>query len=877
MPVTLPTFRIFVSSPGDVSEERVLAERTIRRLAEEYATVARIEGIFWEHEPLAATSTFQAQLVRPSEADVAVCILWARLGTRLPKDFRRKDGSAYESGTSFEFEDAAEGFRANGTPALLVYRKSSDPTVSLKDESVVVEMLRQRRALHEYLQRWFHNQEDGSLAAAFHPFDVPARFEELLDQHLRKLIERRWPAQAAGAHGLWRRDTPFRGLSRFDLEHAPIFFGRSRATADVLAGLRARAANPGSAFVLILGMSGSGKSSLARAGVIPLLTQSGVVPGHSTWERVIMQPTQAGAMATPLRALAKAWLERARGADSDPGEAGPVVSDDASSALAEALASDPASAVETLCRSHAPVAADVQVALVVDQLEEIFTMAAVTDDDRLAFVHVLSALCASGRFWCVATMRSDFYARCEALPPLVTLMEGQGQYHLLMPTAAELAQIIRFPVRMAGLRLEEDPGTGERLEDLLLSSTVGNPGSLPLLEFTLEELYKRRRDDGVLSLQAYRALGGVEGALATRAEEVFMALDAATRDTLPGVLRRLVFVDPAQGNAAVRRSASRDSFAHDESQQLISAFVSARLFVADRGEGGVPTVSVAHEALIRHWPRVQQWLQDDREFLATRARVETAASLWRAEGESPLFLMNAGRALRDAVSIVQQRRDDVDSSLARFVEFSWRVARRNRLIRYLLRGAVALGTMLFLASSYLQWQANQISRNEARVQREQLLKQSELFLPSALELEFPGDTLRPDQTRMLALLLAELRATDFRGTVFLQGHLGRFRVVRDPATQAVRLRGARDRCGAGQCEFYPTDGGERAAQARLQAALGGLASGLRQDGIDVQVAPLPINQPLEPYPDSTNVVAWNAAARRNHRVEVRLVPAESQR
>ncbi len=876
--MTLPTFRIFVSSPGDVNEERVLAERTIRRLAEEYATVARVEGIFWEHEPLAATSTFQAQLVRPSEADVAVCILWARLGTRLPKDFRRADGSAYESGTSFEFEDAADGFRLRGTPDLLVYRKSTDPTVSLKDESVVVEMLRQRRSLHEYLQRWFHNQEDGSLAAAFHPFDAPARFEELLDQHLRKLIERRWPAQAAiGARGLWRRETPFRGLARFDLEHAPIFFGRSRATADVLAGLRARAANPGSAFVLILGMSGSGKSSLARAGVVPLLTQSGVIPGVAVWETVIMQPAQAGVDGTPLRALAKAWLERVGPAASDGGPPAGMVSDSDVTALTAALARSPANAADLFWQARPPASDETQIALLVDQLEEIFTMAAVTAEDRLAFVSVLSALCGSGRFWCLATMRSDFYARCEELPPLVTLMEGQGQYHLLMPTAAELAQIIRFPVRMAGLRLEEDPDTGERLEDLLLGSTVGTPGSLPLLEFTLEELYKLRRDGGVLSLQAYRALGGVEGALATRAEGVFMALDVVTRATLPSVLRRLVFIDPAQGNAALRRSATRDSFANGDAQSLVSAFVSARLFVADSGEGGTPTVSVAHEALIRHWPRVQQWLKDDREYLATRARVESAASVWRSEGESPLFLMNAGRALRDAVAIVGQRRDEIDDGLIRFVEASWRAARRNRLVRNTLRGAVGVGVLFFLGSSYLQWQSNQTSRNEVRVQREQLLKQSELFLPSALELEFPGDTLRPDQTRMLALLLTELRATDFSGTVLLQGHLGRFQVVRDPVTQGMRLRGMRDRCGGSQCDFYPTLGGEAAALTNMEGALRELATTLQQDGIDVQVAPLPIGQPLEPYPDSTKVVAWNAAARRNHRVEVRLVPAESQR
>lgn len=865
--MTLPVFRIFVSSPGDVSEERVLAERTIRRLAQEYASVARIEGIFWEHEPLAATSTFQAQILRPSESDVAVCILWARLGTRLPSDFRRADGSAYESGTAFEFEDAAESFKARGTPALLVYRKTIEPTVSLKDEDTVLEMLRQRRSLQQYLQRWFHNQEDGSLAAAFHPFDAPARFEELLEQHLRKLIERRFSERLASpARETWQNEAPFRGLALFDVQHAPIFFGRSRATASVLANLRARA-EAGTAFVVILGMSGSGKSSLARAGVLPLLMQPGVIPGVARWESIVMRPTEAGVASSPIRALVTAWLGRAGRAAASESDVDSLVY-----ALGAAPENGPRHLLGADSAGDAP-----HIALVVDQLEEIFTMESVRSEERLAFVTLLSSLARSGRVWIVATMRSDFYARCEELPPLVKLMDQQGQYHLLTPSSAELAQIVRSPLRLAGLRLEEDATTGERLEDLLLGATVGNPGSLPLLEFTLEELYKRRCPDGLLTLDAYRSLGGVEGALATRAEEVFSSLDAEAQATFPTVLRRLVVIDPTRGDSAARRSAPLDAFTDASTRRLVSAFIDARLFVADRGEQGVATVTVAHEALIRHWPRVQEWLSSDREYLATRSRVEAAASLWRTEDESPLFLLRAGRALHEALDIVRQRREDLDDALVRFVDSSWRFSRRNRFVRLAIQVGAVAATLVFLASSYAQWQESQRSYREARLQRDQLLKQSEIFLPSALELEFPGDTLRPDQKAMLSLLLNELHAADFRGTLYLQGHLGRFLVVRDATAKALRLRSLRDDCVVVECAMYPAAGDDAVALTRLELALRTFGDSLRLDGIDVQIASLPTGEALEPYPDSARVAAWNAVARRNHRVEVRLVPAESQR
>ena len=117
--MSLPTLKVFVSSPGDVVPERQVAGRVLEQLAHEYSAIAHIEKVLWEHEPLLATEGFQTQIVRPSKTDIVLCILWSRLGTKLPPDTTRPDGSRDASGTEFEFEDAYETFKTNGSPDLL--------------------------------------------------------------------------------------------------------------------------------------------------------------------------------------------------------------------------------------------------------------------------------------------------------------------------------------------------------------------------------------------------------------------------------------------------------------------------------------------------------------------------------------------------------------------------------------------------------------------------------------------------------------------------------------------------------------------------------------------------------------------------------------
>jgi tetratricopeptide (TPR) repeat protein len=701
----IPKLTIFISSPGDVCEERTLVQRTIERLQSEYAGRVVLDPIFWEHEPLAATATFQDQIVRPGMADVTVSILWSRLGTRLPRNYTREDGSRYESGTEFEFEDAVASFREHGKPHLLVYRKTAIPLVSLEDEASLMERIEQKKKLDRFFARWFHDSEDGSLVAAFHEFETPGEFEQLVERHLHRLIDRLLPTVRTSkeiSRAVWSQGSPFRGLQTFDFDHAAIFFGRTRAIGEVLQALRQQA-DDGRAFVLILGMSGGGKSSLARAGVMPMLTQPGVIEGIGLWRRAVFRPSDV--RDNLFLGLAAALLSKSGLSlpDTSAEELAEVLRDSPKAAAALIKASLAAEAADHASECFGDRVPDARLALLVDQMEEMFTQDWVTDADREAFIGSLDALARGGRVWIIGTLRSDLYSRCAELPTLVTLKEGAGQYDLIPPTATEIGQIVRLPTRAAALRFEEDHSTNERLDDMLRDAAAARPELLPLLQFTLQELYERRTDDGMLTIEAYRELGGVEGSLARRAETVFLDLDQSIQESLPRVLDALIHVRRDAQDTIGRRRASIDDFDTPEARALLDAFVEARLFVTELDDENKASVLVTHEALLWHWPRVAEWVEQNRENLRVHRRLNTAAERWIREERSPDLLLPTGKPLEEArglvadeVKLTQVERAFLDASIAK--------AKRTQRLK---AGVVALLAVLAVVASGAAVVANQ--------------------------------------------------------------------------------------------------------------------------------------------------------------------------
>lgn len=655
--MAVQSLRIFVSSPSDVAEERVLVLRAIERLQRERLGHLELIPVLWEHEPLLASAGTQQQIPRPSDCDIVICILWARLGTRLPEALRRSDGSTYESGTAFEFEDALDGFQRQGRPDLLVYRKTTPPVLNLDRVEEVMERLEQKQALDRFMAKWFYDPEEGVGRTPFHPFTHSAQFEELVLKHLRKLCDRYMTdtagvaAVAAHVNRAWLEGSPYRGLDVFQPEHAAVFCGRTRAVGEILQAMRRQIVNH-RAFVLVIGNSGAGKSSLIRAGVLPLLTQPGVMEGIGLWRHAILRPSDStGDLADGLAAalLRPEALPELAADGTDAMELARLLRDTPATAAALIKGALSQAAAELQRRDQLDRQPEARLALVIDQMEEIFTLDRLTQEQRTNFIEVIDSLARSGRAIVLATLRSDLYPRVQELPALLDLKAGDGLYDLLPPMAAELGQMIREPAHAAGLSFEVHPETGLGLDDLLLNTSVAHPEMLPLLEFTLDALYEHRTARGVLTYAAYDELGGLDGAIAHQAERTFRQLRPEAQAGFARIFRHLVSLGSGEEDAVARQPARLDQlYAAPAGREFVEQFIEARLFTSGRADDGTPIVTVAHEALLRHWPRLQAWLQEDRELLRIKSRVQAAAARWDAEGRHIDLLLPDGKLLEEA-------------------------------------------------------------------------------------------------------------------------------------------------------------------------------------------------------------------------------------
>src|SRR5215468_8658694 len=314
----MKTIRVFVSSTGDVQKERHVAERVMRSIAAEFnlpvsdsysifQRLAEENGepenggpkaepdnhsplvlcpYFVEHQRSQLDAGYQGVMPNTAEFDLVICILWSRLGSLLAQTLRMPDGSAPASGTDCEIGWALDRAGKNrGVRQLRVYRNCSKPTPPLEPKEEREAFLRQWDSVQEFFARWEANSE-GDFAGVFNKYCNLREFEELFRGHFRDFLLGQVDQEASQKLlnrkvRRWK-SSPFRGLNVFDFEHAPIFHGRTRAIGEVLEALegQVRAQRP---FVLVVGASGSGKSSLVRAGVLPLLTQPETIEGIGLW------------------------------------------------------------------------------------------------------------------------------------------------------------------------------------------------------------------------------------------------------------------------------------------------------------------------------------------------------------------------------------------------------------------------------------------------------------------------------------------------------------------------------------------------------------------------------------------------------------------
>jgi conflict system STAND superfamily ATPase len=369
--------------------------------------------------------------------------------------------------------------------------------------------------------------------AAYDEYRSLEEFARRLEQSLRALLDRRVRALAAASRSTEEATwigAPFRGLQAFEFEHAAIFYGRDGLVAKAAEQLAGRA-REGSAFLLVSGASGSGKSSLVKAALVPRLMKPQRIQGAAFLRRATFRPADAGS--DVVCGLVEALTQKS--ADENVGLPELLAPGQDAAQLAAHLrvaADEPgfvfAAALGHLTRDGRIAGRllafeEAKLILVIDQLEELFAMSAVGAEDRRLFIRLLAGLARSGAVWVVATLRSDFWHRAAEIPELVALAEGSGRLDVSAPSQAELGDMIRKPAHAAGLYFAIHPDTGLGLDSILAEDAAAEPGVLPLLSFTLDEMYRRDIIAGggrVLAYATYEALGGLEGAIATRADEV---------------------------------------------------------------------------------------------------------------------------------------------------------------------------------------------------------------------------------------------------------------------------------------------------------------------------------------------------------------------
>jgi serine/threonine protein kinase/formylglycine-generating enzyme required for sulfatase activity len=475
--------------------------------------------------------------------------------------------------------------------------------------------------------------------------DPRARFASA-DALLVALEDTAVPPAAAGDPG----GNPYRGLAAFESAHASVFFGRRIEVRELVDRVQLEP------FVVVGGDSGTGKSSLCRAGVLPWLAE------HGGWSCVEVVPSR-----NPVRALAAALA--------------PWTGDD-EAALAEQLRHDPDAVARAIRRHAAGHASSPHRLLVfVDQLEELLTLSA-PREARVVAAAIAALAVRSPSLRVLATARSDFLSRLAMLPGLGDEM-ARGLYFLRPLGGDQIREAIVRPAAARGAVYES-----EVLVEELVAHAEHAPGGLPLLQFTLAELWDARDVSGrTIRAASLAALGGVAGALARHADRLLDGLRADEREAARRILLRLV---TGQGTRTRRPKAEllSDGAARDDERTALEALIRGRIVVASNAQDGA--YEIAHEALLTGWSTLRSWLTRDAADHAVRDRIEQAAAAWDR--------MDRGRDLlwgrRQLAEVRELDRAGLASRETAFLAASTRVLHARRAVGVGGAAALAIGAVI---------------------------------------------------------------------------------------------------------------------------------------------------------------------------------------
>ena len=499
---------------------------------------------------------------------------------------------------------------------------------------------------------------------------------------------------------------PYLGLAAFKEEDASNFFGREFVTRQLISTVNKNS------FVGLVGASGSGKSSVVFAGLIPQLKQDNkrdwlIVdfrPGNNPFESLAI------ALSQELPHLQTQTQEFAAIKEGEIDERNLHRSKMAELELEVELKSSNNSLkniIEPIILSS-PMS---HLAIIVDQFEELFTLCRDTEIRHLFIDNLLNVIKNLPGCTLILTLRADFYAEALSYRPLSDALQDR-QVNLGAMDGEELQAAIAKPATNYNVSLEE--GLSQRLIDAVLES----PGNLPLLEFTLNRLWEKQ-NQGYLTHQAYEEIGGVETALANHAEAIYAQLSLADKERVQQIFTQLV--QPSERNADIRRLAIREEVG-EENWDLVIRLADGRLVVTNRNPvTGVETVEIVHEALIKNWRRLQKWLREDGEFRYWQEQLRTIIKQWENSDRDDGALLR-GKPLVDAEEWLLQRLQQISLVEQRFINLSLDLRDRESKAKKAARRRIIIGLAIGLVAALLssgialfQWRRAENQRHKSEI------------------------------------------------------------------------------------------------------------------------------------------------------------------
>ncbi|WP_448266243.1 nSTAND1 domain-containing NTPase [Nostoc sp. DSM 114159] len=557
------------------------------------------------------------------------------------------------SGEVLNFAEADPGDRGKGRDRCFI-AASRDFEVAFEEinsqHSVLTAALLQ--GLEPKQDRWVSNYTlVDSLNQQYHPFPqrpIFANSGEAIN------LTRKWNSSVVNSTEQISAICPYKGLSYFDCTEADakLFYGRTALTDELLE--KVRSGN----FLAVLGASGSGKSSVVRAGLLYQLKLGRRLSGSDTWQLKIFRPG-----INPLQNLALAFVESEL---SDIERASQL-------AKAEELIAKGAVGLGqliTASQTH-------RVVLVVDQFEEAFTQCQDITKRQQFFECVLGALQRDDNKLClIITMRADFFGKCLEQEYGGLAKKIQERLVTVTPmNREELETAIIKPAQQVNLAVEPE------LVSQMIADVENSPGSLPLLQYTLTELWQQRTEER-LTLTTYSKLGGVRGTLQKRATEVYESLSPEEQQATKRIFLELTQL--GEGTEDTRRQVvQRDLVTSQHPEfvinRIIQRLADEKLVVTSTLSNQIAVVDVAHEALIRHWLLLRKWIEESRDILRQKRKIEAAAIEWRDRGKAKDYLLQ-GKRLREVVDFQKQQTENLRlSDLAiEFIQASVRQRQNNR-------------------------------------------------------------------------------------------------------------------------------------------------------------------------------------------------------